>query len=55
MPYCRAEDLEYSLLRREYANPKRVALAFFHFWKSISQLYLRSSRSLETTLGSRDV
>jgi hypothetical protein len=51
MPYCRAEDLEYSLLRREYANPKRVALAFFHFWKSISQ-YLCSARSLETTLGS---
>ena len=52
MPYCRAEDLEYSLLRREYASPKRVALAFFHLWKSISQLYLCSAGSLETTLGS---
>ena len=52
MPYCGAEDLEYSLLRREYASPKRVALVFFHFWKKYFALYLCSAGSLETTLDS---
>jgi hypothetical protein len=31
MPYCRAEDLESSLLRREYASPETRRISVFPF------------------------